>query len=464
MEQLPYLLCPAILGCLILAVELGRYRRGHAFDALRLASAIYFLAYAVVPFQLHFADLSAFRGGAWNWAVQFEPDDTRLIYGSLIGLLGYLGLLVGHATCAQLFPRDHASPEKQWSAREQGALLRAALLLAAVGTAALVIYTVSIGGMAPLLLQAAAFRTRPPVITRWAFLKNVAPIVVSATMVVAGLYAVRGPAARRRLGWLLGCLWLISFVLLFHRAARLPLIAFLIMLPLARALRRGRLDPVLVVGAITLFLGLVLFGKAAFSAGSSADLLRAQWSTISDDAALAVNSILLEFSFPFVTASNVVTAVPALTPYRWFQDAGIAVLYLVPQRISGITPPATVSMINSETLHGQGVPVDIASFGYFSAGIPGVALTTLLFGAFLFMIDRMVRRYMRRESPLFVLGIALQFYAGFTLMYGDPQLVLESGFPLILSIGVVVTFLRLPGALAGLARPGEPPVRRAPAP
>ena len=144
----------------------------------------------------------------------------------------------------------------------------------------------------------------------------------------------------------------------------------------------------------------------------------------------AVNSVLLEFSFPFITASNAVATVPVVTPYRWFSDIGIAFLYLVPQRITGVTPPATVFMVNSAVLNGEGVRVDVTSLGYYSAGAPGVAIATFVFGAFLYAVDRVVRRYMGRESPLFVLGVSVVFYVGFSLMYGDPQMAMESGLPL----------------------------------
>jgi len=419
------------------------------FDALRLASALFFLAYAVIPVYLQFADLSDFRGGSWYWAIQFEPHHPRFIYGSILGVLGYLGLLTGYATCHRVFPVDLAPRPAAADPASRRSLLIVAFALAVLGTAALAWYTASIGGVGPLLFQAAAFRTRPPVITPWAFLKNVAPVVVSATMIFAGLYALSvTPRRRRHLGLLLAFAWMVSFILLFHRAGRLGLIAFLVTLPLARALRRGRVDPLFVGGGAALFVVVVLFGKAAFSTGTSAEVVLSQWGTVRDDAMYAVNSILLEFSFPFISASNAVASVPMVTPYRWFSDFAIAFLYLAPQRITGITPPATVSMVNSAVLNAEGVPVDVTSLGYYSAGAPGVALTTFAFGALLFAVDRVVRRYMGRESPLFVLGVSVVFYVGFSVMYADPQIAMENGFPLFLSLGAVVCALKLPRFLA----------------
>lgn len=458
-QGLLHLAAPSVLGCLILGIEVTRYRRGRPFDALRLASGIYFLAYTVVPLQIQFADLTDFRGGSWSWAVQFEPEDPRFIYGSILGLLGYLGLLTGYMVCHQIFPDD--PPPSSLGSDEVGSsrLLRAAIILIALGGAALAVYTASIGGIVPLLFQAAAFRSAPPVITQWAFLKNVAPVMVSGTFILAGLHAARRTRSHSRwLGWLLGAAWLLSFLLLFHRAARLPIIAFLVTLPLARAIRRGRVDPMLIAGGTVAFLFLVLFGKAAFTAGSRSGVLGDQLSVLRDDAQYAINSVLLEFSFPFITASNAVATVPEITPYRWFSDVGIAVLYLVPQRISGVTPPLTVSMVNSQNLQGGGVPVDVTSLGYYSAGVPGVAIATFLFGAYLFTVDRVIRRFLGRGSPLLVLGISVLFYSGFTVMYGDPQLVLESGFPLLVSLSVVVGALHIPRFVAWLSSPRTHPV------
>ena len=99
------------------------------------------------------------------------------------------------------------------------------------------------------------------------------------------------------------------------------------------------------------------------------------------DASYTLNSLFVEYVFPYLDVANVVQDVPSEAPFRWFVDVPLALLYLLPQRLLGFEPPADVSQINTYLFNPESgeIPVDIISFGYFSAGVVGMLLTTFFF-------------------------------------------------------------------------------------
>ncbi len=440
-----------LLATTIVVIEVIRWRRGRPFDVLLLVSGIYFLAYVIAPLQYILADLRAFRPTSWNWLLQFDPRAEQFVYGEALGLLSYLTIVISYLAVVRA-ARRRGTAESRRPGPSSRLLLSRTLWLGLAGAGALLGYTISIGGLGPLLFQAAAFRTNPPVVTPWAFLKNLAPLVVAAAYVAAGLAATE--ARPRWLKPLAAVLWLLALLTMFHRAARLPLLLFLVTVPIAGALRRRRVPVRLVVAGSLLFLVVVLFGKQVFAGGRSAEAALSHWDVLKENATFGLQSVVIEFSFPFVAAGNAVINVPRLTPFRYFADFGIAPLYLVPQRLTGLTPPPTVSAVNSGLLHSDGtIPTDIVTLGWFSLGLPGVVLVALAYGTLAGLVDTFVRRRLGPEGPLGALGVAWMFFAATAALYADPQMVLEGGFYLYVATAVLLFRLR-PGTVR--SAPGMP--------
>src|SRR5690606_37172978 len=144
------------------------------------------------------------------------------------------------------------------------------------------------------------------------------------------------------------------------------------------------------------------------------------------------------------------------SPYRYFMDWVIAPLYLVPQRLTGVAPPPMVSAIHTEQMSGTGtLPADIVTLGYFSLGLPGVLVTGVFFGLLLGLVDQLVARRLPAAGPLGVLGLGWTLFAGFTSLYSDPQMVLESGFYLYVAT-LTILWLRRGESHAGRGTTREP--------
>lgn len=418
-------------GLLLGAAVMVEVRRGPVrgvIDALRAATAVYLVCFAVMPAILTVLDWRGFESSAWNWIFARPFRDPAFAEASMLALAGYLVMVAGHG-CT----RSAARPLAGITPVSEERLWLVGVGLGMVGLGALVVYTASIGGVRPLLLDAAAFRgSAPPVESPLAFLRNVAPLVLGGSV---AFYALR----ERVIGWRarlatagFGLCLLLGGVVLFHQAGRAILAGFLVTYPLISVMRRGRVGVSLAV--VVLGAGGVLFlvGKSLFQALRDPAVLARRAAYLIDQPLVSGGEMLLEFAFPVVGLANAVATVPQVEPFRWFVDLPLAVAYLAPKRLFGLDLPPTVSMVNSEQFSSFGaVPADLLSFGYYSAGPIGAMVVALAFGVLLGGIERWlpptadpVRAALR---GFWVILLAQR------VMYGDPQLFWVPGFWLVVT-------------------------------
>ena len=430
------------LGGLILTVQLVRRRRAVLFDSVDVASWLYLILFVLIPVYLQVIDLSAVQETGWRWIFRTPFANDAFVFASVIAFLGYPLILLGArgadalvATVARFkrLPRgivnDRSVPAD---------LLIAGVILLGIGALSLVTYIWSIGGVRSFFVEALLFRgSDAPVESRLAFLKNVSYALLGASYC---FYAIdRGANSRVRpvtISLLFGLAFVMSLMQLFHAAGRLVLVAYVATFPLASMAQKARWKwrtmMLLGVGG----LGIILFGKQLFFARQAGELLASRWEVVGHDAARAFNDVAIEFSFPYVTLANTTLTVPAESPYRLFADLPLAVQYLLPQRVFGVTHAPMVSMVNTDLLTDGGsgtVPVDVLSFGYFSGGVLGVVVVTLVFG-FLLGLSEIV--FQGATGTVF--RVALSLFLGFRVMYGDPSLAMQGGFYLIMTTGLLV--------------------------
>jgi hypothetical protein len=424
-----------LLGVLILLAEALRPRVRGRVDFLRASSAVYFICFVVLPIYLQLDDMRGLRGGVWAWVLKRPFDDEGFVYAGAIAFIGYACLLVGIHLAGGLPHRNEGVGEARAGAnvvmRGSREVLLVSLGIGFAGLVCLVVYTLNIGGLGALILQAAAFRgTNPPVVTPYAFLKTLSPLVMGGALLIYGLRTRYWLAGRRKRYGLVFVTFLVgSFAILFHQAGRFPLAVFVFTFPLAAIIRRDRLRLRVVLASALLVVGLLLFGKQLFEATQSRESLTSRWESVGEDARVGIRMLMVEFAFPTITAANAMLEVPSEVPFRWFYDFPLAVEYLVPQRLFGISHPATVSMVNSTRFATVGtIPVDLVSLGYYSAGVPGVVLLLLAFGVLLAMLERALPP---SADPVdCVLRAVWILLVALRVMYGDPQLIWFGGLHL----------------------------------
>jgi hypothetical protein len=95
-------------------------------------------------------------------------------------------------------------------------------------------------------------------------------------------------------------------------------------------------------------------------------------------------------------------------------------------------------MVNTELLDPSagGIPVDIVSLGYFSAGVVGVVVVAWGFGWLLSAFERALPP--GRDPLPAVFRASWMFFLAFRVMYADPQHATSSGFYLLLTTGLLV--------------------------
>lgn len=223
-----------------------------------------------------------------------------------------------------------------------------------------------------------------------------------------------------------------ALVILWMRAGRLHLLNFVIALGLIQ-LRQSKsqlLKLVLGLTGVGAIVALVLYGKYLLGvSGSIPDLSKGldAWSLVA-----------LELAFPYLSLVNAMYSQPA---YRWFMDVPLAFVYTfgVPLYVlaTGSAPqglPVSVAKVNTFNILGTAdlgeIPVDLVTFGFFSAGPLGVVVASLVFGFSVAFMERALP--IQASGVVGVLRIAwIIFLSTVGLLYADPVNVLRDGLYLI---------------------------------
>lgn len=431
--------------CLLLLVETLR-RRHNTFDFLFPVNVMFFVLFCLVPWYLHMFELPGTQG--WHWLRKNSITETSYVYALLVAIAGYIALLIGYFSAGRDKGVEATGVRQvdqgQWRTEPRVYDVRffvAGCVLGLIGLIALGAYAHTIGGISFMIEYAAAFRTdTPPVITKYAFLKNVAPLTIVASYFFYGVW--RGSGARRLRAWsavLLAITFIFSLVVLYHQSGRLHLLAYLLIFPMVSVLSGRRLKPAFVAMTIILFSVLVLLGKEIFHFFIDPHSLSAKIDYVLERPIVAMRDVILEFSFPYVTLANTIKVVPTEIVYRWFIDVPVGIVSVVPDRIWPMHLPETVTTLNVRQFNAP-IPVDLLSFGYFSLGLPGVLMTGFAYGVVMRLADRVLLSDVHPVVTIFRAAWMLFFM--FNVMYGNPGHAITTSLPLFIATVVLIMIMR----------------------
>lgn len=433
---------------MIVLVEMLRRKQGSGLDFLLPVNVLFLVAFGLVPLFLVFGIPD--EKGWTDFVAEHSFESPIFLLASLTSICGYAALIFGYffkdVVDKGLFIESSkrncmTRTKKHGSKKEEGYLLTAAIVLASIGIASFAVYTYSIGGVSVMIEKAPVFRgSSTSIITPYAFLKNLAPLVIVSSYF---FFALRQMAYKKPVYYLstflFGLTFFISLILLWHQSARLDLIAYLLIFPTVKVIQAGRLSLMYVMGGTFLFIFFILFGKEIFHYFIDPQAYSVSLTNILANPMAGVTDIVLEFSFPYITLANAINVVPGEVMYRWFVDIPIAVVHLLPDRLLSITPPQTVNMINVEQLNGP-IPVDLVSFGYYSLGISGVLIVCFSFGLLLRIFDRLLPE--NSNAIVVVFRTAWIMFLGFHVMYGNPYHAVIEGFALFAGTAALLLCLR----------------------
>lgn len=453
-------LIAVILGLLIIFIETVRPKNHQFMDFFRFISLVYFIVYVICPIFISYSIFGINAQAGLGW---FRSSKTSLLYAETFALMGYPLLFFGYSGASSIVTTmitgsngGNASIKLETKSHfSKRRLFVVGSLLGLAGGISLVFYASQIGGLFSLIKYAGALRSgEPPIITQYSFLKNVSPLVLSASFIFYGLW--KDYKEDRRV-WLYRFLFfltlLMSMTIMFHIAGRLRLFSYLMTFPMVNMAINGRFKVRSLVFGLVFAVLLILFGKQVFHLFVDPETLSRKMNLLRSENYSGLTAIIGEFSFPLAVIANTVCyAVPNQIPYRYFVDFPLAIIYLVPKRFFNIKDlPVTANSLNGLQF-GGGIPIDLISLGYYSLGVLGVVILLLLFGATLRLMDRIFMN--QNEFIVETFRVSWMFFLGFRIMYGDPVNSLKAGFYLVIGT-VLLLYCRRRGSQCQTCIPAE---------
>lgn len=443
-------LVAVILGLIIVVIEVVRPKNHRLMDFFGFLSLLYFLVFVVCPIMVDYYSHTGLADSGFGWLKFHTLEPISLVYGEIYALAGYLLLFFGYSgsgaivssICNGLSRARTVSDIDTSRTYSQKSLFICGTLLGLVGGASLLIYARELGGFIELIRLAGPMRSdNPPVITPYAFLKNISPLLLSSSFFY---YALWKDFKKHHRTWLYCSLFFVTFLLslvqLFHMAGRLGFVSYLITFPLVSMMIRGHLKIRPLIFGLGLAVFVILFGKQFAHIIIDPEAVSRKIVLLGSENFSVLVSILSEFAFPLASIANTVCfAVPYEVPYHLFVDFPLAIAYLIPKRIFHVNLPETADSFNFAQFNGP-MPIDLISFGYYSGGVIGVVLLLLLFGATLRMADRLFSG--RNETIIEVFRVAWMLFLGFRIMYGGPVISLKIGFYLVIGTALLLLVRR----------------------
>ncbi|GGJ95041.1 hypothetical protein GCM10007063_16960 [Lentibacillus kapialis] len=409
------------LGFIIIINELIRTKKTKPFDIMSGVNLMFFLSFVVTPFSIYLFNMEF---SAWTKLVNVEK------YFSIIAifyvLLGYISILLGTKlsekwSFVKKMPSEFNRDDKK--------LERFAHFIGCIGFFFLFIFIISVGGIEEFFNTNTLYRSGEVDPVPLAFTRNLAMFIPISCLIFYGLQKTSNKLINRY--QLFFIIYFIAAILLyFNRASRMGLLVFIVGFVLLNVLyyRKSilRYMPIMLV----VFLFLVFYGKRIFNYFVVDDFsLKTH--------GLEVSQIIGEFSFPFFTLTNAIENSFFNDMPRLFIDFVLGLVNLLPASIVPFSVPMNATQLNTESfLNMSGIPMDLISLGFYSFGISGIILISLIFG----MLIGGIEKILSDKKNLVVMVFYIQFIFFFSLIvpYAGPTNLFKSDFSLFVSFIVFI--------------------------
>lgn len=427
----------AFASCIIL-FELLRQKPAGTIDFLSGVNILFLICYYFSPIFFLLIQNYQMPSG-WLWLHKTHFHCYTLLWASIVSFMGYVSIVFGYYfrdLCEGIrggnwMAQTYVSNLKEF----ENKLFVFGLMTGIVGLICMFIYMNAIGGFTVMIKYAALFRLKdPPIVTKWAFLKNAAVLVIPSSYFFFALsYSIKSVISRRISQLFFGAFYLASLIILFHKSGRLQLAIYCIIFPMVKQIERKKISPFFLFIAVFCLFIFVLAGKEIFHFFFVQDTISnklAQFSSPIDPFIY----FFIEFTFPFVVLANAIENVPDIVGFRWFCDFPLGILYTLPSRFLDLQLSDTVTMVNVAQLNAP-IPVDLISFGYYSLGVPGVIIICILFGSLLRVFEILLPLNVHKVFVIF--RCAWMVFLTFMIMYADPSNVIKTGFGLFVATPIL---------------------------
>lgn len=420
--------------------EFRRLRKLKSADAFSLISLTFAIAFVLAPSVLYWTSPDDASFTKFTWMQRLPEDVQTYALAALFVIGSYVCIYLGYAA-------SRAKPRHTYKASVCTYLI-AGLLLTVGGVIAFFSFLEIVGGPVFAFQTAWLLRVGTPddlPLAKFAFVKRLSFFVVPGSVFLLQV------ASKRASLWPVATLGVISaLVVLTFMQGRLQLVIYIAPLLLAMWALRHRATPRLafasfcwvcmifsvVGGTKTLLQPSAAFVQAPPSITGASPPAETRVAT-PYYLPQKVVSVGLEFAFPFCNLLSVLTTKPEP---RWFIDLVLPIFHLIPKRIVPIGNylPPRLYELNTKAQIGPvpwGIPVDLISFGYFSLGTLGVALTSFGFGWLARRIELMMPSGNYGDEVFRFSWIVL---IGSLVMYGDPNWLVIEQFHWIAALFIYV--------------------------
>lgn len=439
--QLAILSVSFVFGGGILAFEVLRRKTLIPFDFISGVGFLFFVCFVVVPiYGIGFGFFERAAGGAYFR--QFSERQHLYLIASLCAVLGYIFVVWGFYQTSHL---PHCL--SRWKCKGMGDDVKGGItagsILLCMGGISLLIYVSINGGLQGVLstntrLDYTGHSELVASDGKWVFTQTLARFVLFSSYCLFGVMI--GAFARRRfglgavVGFGIACFG--SVILLIILGGRLGTFMFFSTLVLGVVFfrqRRSIVAPILLgVGGFVLVFFYRAFVRSFFMEDA---LVRSVEVRRGYDILEWLDSLLIEFAFPYSNVAHSITLAHGDFGFRYFSDVWIAILQLIPRRLFDVQF-IPLSNYNTHFYGATGtIPVDLVSFGYFSLGPLGIIIVCFLFGK----VGRWTQMiFYVPGRPVFSMLVAFWVvYLSFRVMYGDPSLIARPAVPAIISTFVL---------------------------
>lgn len=423
-----YLSTVWLLSAALIPIVIQQRSDQFRLNSLFFISVVFFIVFGICPALLIFSPPSPAEIEQLPWLAALPRDDSAFRATAPLIPIALVAIYIGY-----FFLPIRRVGLKRLSTSDSTMLLWAAGIFSVTGLLSLFLFAEMVGGIAALIFNANELRKGTPDlnwVTNFAFVKRGVLFCLPAPIFY--LCALPGTSGPRRILIMIVAagMLLASLLVLATMSGRLMFVAFVAPFFIPFAQRSWRRMLVFGTAACVASVPVILFGK------SYLNILTGRINVpVIGGTTEALRSIIFEFAFPIVNLTHAASARADFLTYRFFVDAPLSFLRLIPSRLFPIGLPPKLVDLNTIDLVGHvsyGIPVDLISFGLYSFGLTGVLLTGFVFGFSARRVEWLVQPVSYGASVFRAQWMVL---FGFLVMYGSPEWVVIEQFHWLVALG-----------------------------
>ncbi len=166
-----------------------------------------------------------------------------------------------------------------------------------------------------------------------------------------------------------------------------------------------------------------------------------------DEYSIGVAGVIKNFSHPIVSLETALAVAGYELEFNKFFEWIVAFLNLIPQKLTGFTPPKTIMDTNTFYTYGDAnmasiLPGLLGSFAY-SLGVAGVWIGSFLYGLQGGVLNRVFLNVYQKYPGFIVFFYIFAFNYGYFVFDGDFVTKLKTHFLLFVAVGVLVFFTNI---------------------